>query len=90
MYITIEYAELVVDARMLDVTVLDGRIVIGYEHFLEKLNGYRAFTHTAVTDHHQFVRRQWMVGGLGYGAPMASQLLLRRVREPRRQFAPET
>lgn len=71
---------------MLDIAVFDGRIVIGYKHLLEKLNGDRALTHTAVTDHHQLVRRQWMVGGLGYGASMASQLLLCRVREPRRQL----
>lgn len=84
--ITIEHAEFFVDACVLDVAVLDSRIVVGHEHFLEKLNGDRALTHTAVTDHHQLVRRQWMVGGLGYSAPMASQLLLRRVREPRRQL----
>lgn len=83
---TIEHAKLIVDARVLNIAVLDGRIVIGYKHFLEKLNGDRALTHTAVTDHYQLVRRQWMVGGLGYGAPMAGQLLLGRVCEPRRQL----
>lgn len=55
--ITVEYAELIVDTRVLDIAVLDGRIIIGYKHFLEKLNSNRAFTHTAVTDHHQLVRR---------------------------------
>lgn len=84
--VTIKHAEFIVDASVLDVTVLDGRIVVGNKHFLEKLNGDRALTHTAVTNHHQLVCRQWMVWGLGYGAPMAGQLLLRGVREPRRQL----
>jgi len=83
---TVEHAKFIVDARVLNIAVLDGRIIIGYEHFLEKLNGDRALTHTAVTDHYQLVRRQWMVGGLGDGAPMAGQLLLGRVCEPRRQL----
>lgn len=85
-YITIEYAEFFVNTRMLDIAVLDGWIIVGYKHFLKKLNGDRALTHTAVTDHHQLICRQWMVGGLGYGAPMSSQLLWCCVREPRRQF----
>lgn len=89
-YITIKYAKFFINTCVLNIAVFDSRIIIGYKHFLEKLNGNRAFTHTAVTDHHQLVCRQWMVGGLGYGAPMTGQLLLCRVGEPRRQFVYKT
>lgn len=84
--ITIKNTEFFINTSVLDIAVFNGWIVVCNKHLLEKLNGDRAFTHTTVTDHHQLVSRQWMVGGLGDGAPMSGQLLLRRVREPRRQF----
>lgn len=52
---TIKDTQLAVHFCVLDVAVLDGRIIVGDKQFLEKLNGQRTFAHATVADDNQFV-----------------------------------
>ena len=59
--LTVEDAPYAVDLRVLDVRVLDGRIVILHEHLLEELDGERRLADAPVADDHQFIRAHVLV-----------------------------
>lgn len=52
---TVQNCPLAIDLSVLQVGVLDGRVVVRHKDFLEELDGKGALSHTTVTHHHQLV-----------------------------------
>lgn len=61
--LTIQDAPLLVDLGVLDVAVLDGRVVVGDEELLEELYGEGALADTAVPDDDQLEGHEVVVVG---------------------------
>ena len=52
---TIQNTGFAVDICMLDVRVLNGRIIVLHKKLLEELDGQGRLSNTSITNHHQFV-----------------------------------
>ena len=65
--LTIHDAPLGVHLAVLDVRVLDGRVIVGDKQLLEELDGERRLADAAVAHHHQLVGGEVAAGRRRFG-----------------------